>query len=189
MPIVDRLVAVVPEQLVRAVIPQRRDRRGVGEPDPIVVIHDPDRLRGRFQYCSEEVLGIDVRANQVGEGMGHAKPPSTVESTLGAARRSQRSSGHSRTLRTRHGSRNRCCIRCETAAARGNYGSAEQDASRLRGARLDALAVAPGDDAPGPDVVGRSSQRTPDRSCSHCMSFGSSGNRRLAAPDVEVRDV
>ena len=81
MPVVDRLVAVAPEQLVRAVIPQRRDRGRVGEPDHAVGIHDPDRLRRRLQHGGEEVLGTDVQASQVGEGMGHAKPPSTVEST------------------------------------------------------------------------------------------------------------
>ena len=77
------LFAPAAAQLIRAVIPQRRDSGGVSEPDHAVGIHNPDRLCGRFQYCGEEVLGTDVRANEVGEGIGHAKPPSTVESTLG----------------------------------------------------------------------------------------------------------
>jgi hypothetical protein len=62
VPVVDRLVAVAPEKLVRAVIAERRDRGRVGEPDKAVGIHDPDRLRGCAQYSGEEILGADLPA-------------------------------------------------------------------------------------------------------------------------------
>jgi hypothetical protein len=63
MPVVDRLVAVAPEQLIRAVIPQGRDRGGVGEPDHAVGIDDPDRLRDRLQHGGEKILGTDPQAS------------------------------------------------------------------------------------------------------------------------------
>jgi cation diffusion facilitator family transporter len=79
VPVMDPLVAVGAEQLVRTVIPQRRDRGRVGKPDPVVAIDDPNRLC-RLQNGGEEILGIDPKASQIGQGMGHGKPPSTIES-------------------------------------------------------------------------------------------------------------
>jgi hypothetical protein len=73
MPVVDRLVAGASEQLVCAVIAQRRDRGRVGEPDHAVGIHDPDRLFRRLQHGGEEILGIDPQASQIGKGTRHAK--------------------------------------------------------------------------------------------------------------------
>jgi hypothetical protein len=81
--VVDRLVAMAPEQLVRAVVAERRDRGGVGEPDHVIRIDDPDRRRGRLARGGEEILGTDPQANQIGQGMGwHAKPPGTPKSTF-----------------------------------------------------------------------------------------------------------
>src|SRR5919106_2185195 len=77
MAVVDRLVTVAPEQLVGAVVAERRDRGRVNEPNSVVGIHDPDRLRGRLQHGGEEILGTDIQPFEVGEGAWHAKPPST----------------------------------------------------------------------------------------------------------------
>jgi hypothetical protein len=52
-------VAVAPEQLVRAVVAERRDRGGIGELDQAVGIHHPDRLRDRLQHSGQETLGSD----------------------------------------------------------------------------------------------------------------------------------
>ena len=79
---VDRLVTVAPEQLVRAVIAKRRDRRGADEPDHVVGINHPHRRRGRLAHGGEQILGTDPQASQIDQGMRwHAKPPGTSEST------------------------------------------------------------------------------------------------------------
>jgi hypothetical protein len=72
--VVNRLVAVAPGQLVRAVIAQRRDRGRIGEPDDAIRINDPDRLGGRLQHGGEEILGIDQQTSQIGQGTRHVNP-------------------------------------------------------------------------------------------------------------------
>jgi hypothetical protein len=64
---VDRLVPVAPQQLVRAVIPERRGRGGIGEPDHVIGIHNPDQLRLRLQHGGEEVLCPGAQAESVSE--------------------------------------------------------------------------------------------------------------------------
>jgi hypothetical protein len=82
--VVDRLVAVAPEQVVGPLVAERRDRGGVGEPDHVVGIDDADRLRGRGAHGGKEILRTDPQASQIGEGMRwHANPPDTNESTFG----------------------------------------------------------------------------------------------------------
>ena len=81
--VVDRLVAVAPEQLVRAVVAERVDRGGVGEPDQAVGIDDPDRLRSRLQHGAEEILRADAQAGQIGQGIRHAELRCAIESTPG----------------------------------------------------------------------------------------------------------
>jgi hypothetical protein len=80
--VVDRRVTVAPEQLLRAVVTQRRDRGRIGEPDSVVRVDDPDRLRGRLQHGAEEVPGIDQQASQFGQGIRHVEPLA-IESTPG----------------------------------------------------------------------------------------------------------
>jgi hypothetical protein len=64
---VDRLVAVAPQQFVRAVVAERRDRRRVGEPDQPVGIDRPDRLRRGLQDRGDEILGAHLQAStQIG---------------------------------------------------------------------------------------------------------------------------
>jgi len=63
--VVDRLVALTPEELVRPLVAERGDRGRVGEADHAVVIHDPYRLRDRLQHPGEEVLGGDAQAGEV----------------------------------------------------------------------------------------------------------------------------
>jgi hypothetical protein len=67
MPFVDGLVALAAEQLVGLVVAERRHRGGIDEADHAVVIEDAERLRGGLEYGAEELLGIDVRACEVGE--------------------------------------------------------------------------------------------------------------------------
>jgi hypothetical protein len=67
VPVVDRLVAVAPQQFVRAVVAERRDRRRVGEPDQPVGIDHPDRLRRGLQDRGDEILGAHLPATtQIG---------------------------------------------------------------------------------------------------------------------------
>jgi hypothetical protein len=54
VPVVDRLVAVAPEQVVRAVIAERGDRGGVGEPDHPFGIHHPDRLNACADWATPQ---------------------------------------------------------------------------------------------------------------------------------------
>ena len=68
VPAVNRLVASSPEQFVRALVAERRDRGRAGEPDRTVVIHGPDRLRARLQYTGEEILDADVEPCEVADG-------------------------------------------------------------------------------------------------------------------------
>jgi hypothetical protein len=78
--VVDCLVAAAPRQLLRALVTERRERGGVREPDHSAGIDDPDRLRRGFQHGGEKILGIDIGAGQVDQGIRHVKkPPSTVQ--------------------------------------------------------------------------------------------------------------
>jgi hypothetical protein len=58
-------VAAAPDQVVRTVIAQGRDRGGVREPDHVVSIHHPDRLCGRPEHRSEEVLGTYLQPSEI----------------------------------------------------------------------------------------------------------------------------
>ena len=83
--VVDRLVALAAEQLVRTVVAECRDRGRVGEPDQAIGIHDPDRLRSGFEHGPEEVLGADSQAGHVDQRTGHAVVSDcSIESTRGA---------------------------------------------------------------------------------------------------------
>jgi hypothetical protein len=89
MAVVDRLVSAAAQELLRAVITERRDRGRVDEPEHVLGIHDPDGLRGRLQHRGKEILGTDIQFCRVGEGAGHAKSPSTVKSMAGRAAKSE----------------------------------------------------------------------------------------------------
>jgi hypothetical protein len=53
-------MAAAAAQLVRAVVAERADGRRVREPDEIVRIDDPDRLRRRVEDGDEEILRCDA---------------------------------------------------------------------------------------------------------------------------------
>jgi hypothetical protein len=69
---VNRLVAVVANELVRPVVAERGDGRGIGEPDRPLGIHDPDWLCHRVEHGGEEVLRADRPATEIGQGGRHA---------------------------------------------------------------------------------------------------------------------
>ena len=66
MPIVDRLVAVPADQVVRIVVAESGNRGRVGESDQPFGIDYPDRLRDGPQHGCEEVLGADPQATKIG---------------------------------------------------------------------------------------------------------------------------
>jgi hypothetical protein len=70
---VDRFGAAAPQQLARAVIPQRRDRSRADEPDHALGIHHPDRLRPRLEHRGEQALDADPQAGQISQEIRHGK--------------------------------------------------------------------------------------------------------------------
>ena len=66
MPIVDRLVTVPPDQVIRDVIAESRNRGRVRESDQPFGIDYPHRLRDGPQHGPEEVLGADPQATKIG---------------------------------------------------------------------------------------------------------------------------
>jgi hypothetical protein len=79
--VMDRFVAVAPDELGRTVVAECLDRGRVREPDHAVVIDDPDRLPGRAEHRGEEVLGTNEQPVKVDQRFGQTQPPITSEST------------------------------------------------------------------------------------------------------------
>jgi hypothetical protein len=66
MAIVDRVVAVPPDQLVWIVVAERRNCGRVRESDQPFRIDHPHRLRDSPQHRCEEILGADPQATKIG---------------------------------------------------------------------------------------------------------------------------
>jgi len=66
MPIVDRLVAVPPDQVVRILVAQHGNGGWVRESNQPFRINHPHRLRDSPQDSTEEVLGTDPQATKIG---------------------------------------------------------------------------------------------------------------------------
>jgi hypothetical protein len=59
---VDGLVAVAAQQLVRAVIAQRRHGGGIGVANQAAGVHNPDGLGDGLQHRREQLVGGDLAA-------------------------------------------------------------------------------------------------------------------------------
>ena len=76
--VVDRLVAVAPEQLFDAVVSERRERCRVRETDHALRVDDPDRLLGRPEHGGEKLLGADPQAGEIDQRLGHPRASDPV---------------------------------------------------------------------------------------------------------------